>query len=127
RISGTRKGELHMKVARFNSLVCGAWCAAALLAAPAISLAQSSSATVTCKDGTTSTHSGRGACSGHGGIDKSASAASGAASSGGDAAGSAATAAAPAGASTSSSSSTSATVTCKDGTTSTHSGRGACS
>jgi hypothetical protein len=77
-----------MNLAKLNSLVCGALCAAALAAAPAVSLAQaatspaassSSSGPVTCKDGTTSPHGGRGACSGHGGIDKSATAASAAA------------------------------------------------
>jgi hypothetical protein len=70
-----------MNLAKLNGLVCGALCAAALAAAPAVSLAQaattpaassSSSGPVTCKDGTTSAHGGRGACSGHGGINKSA-------------------------------------------------------
>ncbi len=77
-----------MNLAKLNGLVCGALCAAALASAPAVSLAQaattpaassSSSGPVTCKDGTTSPHGGRGACSGHGGIDKSATAASAAA------------------------------------------------
>lgn len=65
---------------------------------------------VTCKDGTISARSGRGACSGHGGIAKKATATAGASSvsAGGASAGAAA-------------------VTCKDGTTSTRSGRGACS
>jgi Protein of unknown function (DUF3761) len=62
-------------------------------------------ATVTCKDGTTAT-GGRGACHGHGGVDKSASSGS---------AKSAPTAAAE----------PEATVTCKDGATS-KGGRGAC-
>jgi len=120
-----------MNLVKFNGLVCGAVLAAALLAAPAMSVAQSSSGPVTCKDGTTSAHGGRGACSGHGGIDKSASGTGGSASSGSAGASSATTAAAPAAApaptASSTSSSTGATVTCKDGTTSTHSGRGACS
>ncbi len=38
-------------------------------------LADTSTAPVTCKDGTTSPKGGRGACSGHGGIDKAATAA----------------------------------------------------
>jgi len=61
--------------------------------------------TVTCKDGTTA-NGGRGACHGHGGVDKTKSG-------GGDAA-AASEPAAPA-----------STVTCKDGTTS-KGGRGAC-
>jgi hypothetical protein len=69
---------------------------------------------VKCKDGTTSAHSGRGACSGHGGVDKSAAAGSGTSA----AAAPAADPAAPAAGSA---------VKCKDGTTSAHSGRGACS
>jgi len=36
--------------------------------------ADAASTPVTCKDGTTSPHGGRGACSGHGGIDKAATA-----------------------------------------------------
>jgi hypothetical protein len=63
-------------------------------------------ASTTCKDGTTSTATGRGACSGHGGVQK-------------------ATTAAPA--ATPAASGTGATYTCKDGTTSTATGRGACS
>lgn len=69
-----------MNLARLNVLICGALCAVALGAAPAVTLAQATaaapaaSAPVKCKDGTTSPHGGRGACRGHGGIDKSASA-----------------------------------------------------
>ena len=55
----------------YGVLVC-----AALLAVPAVSAADTSTQ-VTCKDGTTSPHGGRGACSGHGGIDKTATAAAG--------------------------------------------------
>jgi ABC-type Na+ efflux pump permease subunit len=44
--------------------------ATAILLAPFALRAQN--ATATCKDGTTSTATGRGACSGHGGVDKSA-------------------------------------------------------
>ena len=68
--------------------------------------AQATAATV-CKDGTTSASSGRGACSGHGGVDKSATKASRRAAN------------APKTASV-------AQVTCTDGTTS-KPGRGACS
>lgn len=52
----------------------------ALLCALALSFpmlgnaADAASTPVTCKDGTTSPHGGRGACSGHGGIDKAATA-----------------------------------------------------
>jgi hypothetical protein len=51
----------------FGLLIC-----AALLAMPAVSGAADTSTPVTCKDGSTSPHGGRGACSGHGGIDKAA-------------------------------------------------------
>jgi len=46
----------------------------ALAQAPAGGSTSSSSGPVTCKDGTTSPHGGRGACSGHGGINKAAAA-----------------------------------------------------
>jgi len=121
-----------MRLANPNGLMFGALCAIALGAAPALTLAQASgttpaaSAPVTCKDGTTSPHGGRGACSGHGGIDKSASGASGAASAPAAPA-AAAPAAAPSAPAAASSSSSSGPVTCKDGTTSPHGGRGACS
>ncbi len=49
------------------------------------------SATVICKDGTTSTKTGKGACSHHGGVDKSKSASAGAGASGGTSSGSSAT------------------------------------
>jgi hypothetical protein len=84
-------------------------------------------AEVTCKDGTKS-HGGKGACSGHGGVDKSASkaaaqpaekATSSSKSTSTSTSASASSAAAPAGAAP-------AEVTCKDGTTS-HAGKGACS
>jgi hypothetical protein len=45
--------------------------AALLLAVPALARAADAPATVVCKDGTTS-KGGKGACSGHGGVDKSA-------------------------------------------------------
>jgi hypothetical protein len=105
---------------RLDALTVSAWLAAAMLAAPAFLSAQEASSTpVVCNDGTTSPHGGRGACSGHGGINKSA-----AASTAGAAA--AAPAAAPSAAS-SSSSAGGGPVVCNDGTTSPHGGRGACS
>jgi hypothetical protein len=71
-------------------------------------LAHAATATVTCKDGTSAT-GGRGACRGHGGIDKSATAGS-------------EKSAPPA---AEESAGATATVTCKDGATS-KAGRGAC-
>jgi hypothetical protein len=109
---------------RINGLATGAVLAFALLAAPLVTSAQStSSGPVVCKDGTTSPHGGRGACSGHGGVNKSASASSSSASS------PATTASAPAAApaASPSPSSGSGPVVCNDGTTSPHGGRGACS
>src|SRR5580658_4166008 len=68
-----------MKLAKFNGLICAAAFAAALLGASAGSLAQSTGSSTdstatnpVCNDGTTATHSGRGACSGHGGVNKAA-------------------------------------------------------
>src|SRR5215471_5750131 len=103
-----------------DALTVTAWLAAAMLAAPALLSAQEASSTpVVCNDGTTSPHGGRGACSGHGGINKSAAASAAAAP---------ATAPAPAPAAASSSSSAGGgPVVCNDGTTSPHGGRGACS
>jgi len=82
-------------------------------------------AEVTCKDGTKS-KAGKGACSGHGGVDKSASKSaaeppekSASSSKSKTTSASASSAAAPATAEA-------AEVTCKDGTTS-HAGKGACS
>jgi hypothetical protein len=93
-----------------------------LIAAPlmvfALSLpargADSADAT-TCKDGTTSTASGRGACSGHGGVQKAAKSTAAAAP------------AAPAAAAPATPAASGTPSTCKDGTTSTATGRGACS
>ena len=122
-----------MNLMKLNDPVRGAVLAAVLLVAPLASWAQGTSTTpsgpVTCKDGTTSPHGGRGACSGHGGIDKSATAASSAAGSAAPApaAGAAPAAPAAAAAATSAGGTGSGPVTCKDGTTSPHGGRGACS
>lgn len=43
----------------------------AVVILPAVVLSQSTAPTVTCMDGTTSTATGSGACSSHGGVDKS--------------------------------------------------------
>jgi hypothetical protein len=111
-----------MNVTNSKGRFWGAMLAAALLAAPVVSLAQdtSSSTQVTCMDGTTSPHGGRGACSGHGGINKSASTSTSSTAPAPAASTTPAAAAAPA------STATAATVTCNDGTSS-KGGRGACS
>jgi hypothetical protein len=66
----------------------------------------------TCKDGTTSSATGKGACSGHGGVQKAPTSAGGAATSTSE----------PAAPTTSG-----GATTCKDGTTSSATGKGACS
>ena len=66
----TNKVQL-MRIRDCISQACGLLICAALLAMPAVSGA-ADAIPVTCKDGTTSPHGGRGACSGHGGIDKAA-------------------------------------------------------
>lgn len=68
-------------IGRINcSLAVALAAAVGLTLAPVTGVAQASKSTtasssggVLCKDGTTSAHSGRGACRGHGGIDKSKS------------------------------------------------------
>src|SRR5882672_1403811 len=69
-----------MNIARLKAVMyCAIW-VAAMMAAPAVSTAQDSSAKpVACKDGPTAAHGGRGACSRHGGVNKSGSAGGGAA------------------------------------------------
>ena len=73
-----------MRINKYASFVYGTLAASALLVFPTLSAiaADTSASPVTCKDGTTSPHGGRGSCSGHGGIDKAATkaAAGGAAS-----------------------------------------------
>jgi len=64
-----------MRMRKCASLVFGLLASAALLMLPSTSALADTSSPVTCKDGTTSPHGGRGACSGHGGIDKAATAA----------------------------------------------------
>jgi hypothetical protein len=74
-------------------LLSGMLLAAAIVAWPVTGMTADTSSPVQCKDGTTSPHGGRGACSGHGGIDKAATAAKAAGTSGSS---DAATATAPA-------------------------------
>jgi hypothetical protein len=80
-----------MRIRNYASFVCGTFAVAALLGLPGVNALADTSTPVTCKDGSTSPHGGRGSCSGHGGIDKAATAAA----AGGTATGSA-TPAAPA-------------------------------
>jgi hypothetical protein len=63
-----------MKTSRIWSVVCSTLLAG-MLAYPVVSSAQNATTAPlpTCKDGTTATHAGKGACSHHGGVDKSAS------------------------------------------------------
>lgn len=82
-----RRG-VPMRIRKRASLICGLASAALLMLPGATAFADTSSpgaTPVTCKDGTTSPHGGRGACSGHGGIDKAATAAAAAGSSSGGA------------------------------------------
>jgi hypothetical protein len=69
----------------------------------------------TCKDGTTSAATGKGACSGHGGVQKAAKTTA------------AAAAPAPAAAAPAAPAASGTPKTCTDGTTSTATGKGACS
>lgn len=92
-------------------------------AAPQTDTSTSAASPVMCNDGTTAAHGGRGACSHHGGVNRSASATG---------TGSSTTGSSTTGTSGSSSSGTAASpaaaaVLCNDGTTATHGGRGACS
>lgn len=80
---------------------------------PVDGVAADVSSSVRCNDGTTSPHGGRGACSGHGGIDKAA--ATNPSSS------------APPSTGESTTTANGAPVRCKDGTTAAQGGRGACS
>jgi hypothetical protein len=65
-----------MRIQNPTVSICTAVAAAFVLAlAGSNALADTSGTPVTCKDGSTSPHGGRGACSGHGGIDKAATAA----------------------------------------------------
>src|ERR1700722_806060 len=96
---------------------------AALVAAPLLMLAlavpsvAADPAPTTCKDGTTTTSTGKGTCSGHGGVQKAAKTTTPAAAPAKTA--TPATPATPA--------ATGATTTCSDGTTTTSLGKGTCS
>jgi hypothetical protein len=116
-----------MKLRTSNALVYGALIAT-VLTCPLLSRAADTTdtaAAVLCKDGTTATHSGKGACSHHGGVDKSAAASGSSAGSSGSAATTPAAPSAPA--TPAPSGAAGPPVLCKDGTTATHSGKGACS
>jgi hypothetical protein len=121
-----------MKLRSSSALIYSALLASVLAfpllgsAADTATSATDAAAPVLCKDGTTATHSGKGACSHHGGVNKSgtasaSSSSSGSAASTGSSGSAASTAAAPA------ASAAAGSVLCKDGTTATHSGKGACS
>jgi hypothetical protein len=72
-----------MKIRSYSALIYGALLAG-VLAFPLISSAADTAPTATpvlCKDGTTATHSGRGACSHHGGVNKTGMASTAASSS----------------------------------------------
>jgi hypothetical protein len=75
-----------MRTRNYASLIFGVLASTALLVLPGTSAFADTSSPVTCKDGTTSPHGGRGACSGHGGIDKAATAAAAGGGAGGAAA-----------------------------------------
>ena len=65
-----------MRILNPTASICAAVAAAFVLTlAGSNALADTASTPVTCKDGSTSPKGGRGACSGHGGIDKAATAA----------------------------------------------------
>jgi hypothetical protein len=64
------KGSRHMDIRAQVRFLHGALLAATLVF-PLAHAADTPAQTVLCKDGTTSTHTGRGACSHHGGVDKS--------------------------------------------------------
>jgi hypothetical protein len=97
-----------------NIVVTGFIAAPLLAFAMAMPSFAADPAPTACKDGTTTTSTGKGTCSGHGGVQKAAKAAPAAAA---PAAPAAAPAAPAAG----------ATKTCADGTTSTSTGKGTCS
>src|SRR5262249_15459415 len=115
-------GASDVQIVEGKSVVKG-WCRGSLLLVGLAFLVPrpahgQEAAQVTCKDGTKS-KAGQGACSGHGGVDKSASKSAAEPEKSKSTSASASSAAAPGAAET-------AEVTCKDGTTS-HGGKGACS
>ncbi len=112
-----------MNLTNSRSLVLGMALAAALLTAPLVIAQDASSTTVTCNDGSAS-KGGRGACSGHGGVNKSVPATTTSSSTPAPAAAPAASTAPAAG--TAMTGSAPSMVTCNDGSSS-KGGRGACS
>ena len=107
---------------RTASLTGGAMIAALAFFAPSGAAAQA--AALTCKDGTTSTTTGRGACRGHGGVDKTADTKTAAAPTTKT---SKKKSNAPVIAAAAAAATVPVAITCKDGSTSATSGRGACS
>src|SRR5271167_389529 len=105
---------------------------AGLIAAPLLAWAlampsmAADPAPTTCKDGTTSTSTGKGTCSGHGGVQKAAKTTAPAAAPATAPAAAPAKSAAPAktAAPAAAPAATGATTTCADGTTSTSTGKG---
>jgi hypothetical protein len=117
-----------MKIRSSRTLIYGALLASVFVYPLASSAADPAPSTVLCKDGTTSATSGKGACSHHGGVNKSGAASTSSAASGSS---NGASPTAPpmtrTAAADTAPSANAAPVLCKDGTTSTTSGRGACS
>jgi hypothetical protein len=100
-----------MRTRNYASLIFGVLASTALLVLPGTSAFADTSSPVTCKDGTTSPHGGRGACSGHGGIDKAATAAAASGGAGGAAASGSSKASGTSGAASSSAAPASSTPT----------------
>jgi hypothetical protein len=94
-----------------NITVAGLIAAPLLVFALAMPSLAADPAPTTCKDGTTTTSTGKGTCSGHGGVQKAAK--------------STASTAAPV--KTTTPAASGATTTCSDGTTTTSTGKGTCS
>src|SRR6202044_3003994 len=103
-----------------NMTIAGFIAAPLLMFALAVPSLAADTTTTTCKDGTTSTSTGKGTCSGHGGVQKAARAAAAAPA----AAPATKTPAAP---KTPATPAAGAATTCADGTTSTSTGKGTCS
>src|ERR1700744_4961071 len=79
-----KEGEVEtMTIRHYASFVCGTVAAAVLLVLPGANAFADTSTQVTCKDGSTFPHGGRGAGRGHGGIDKAATAAAAGGTAGG--------------------------------------------
>jgi hypothetical protein len=109
----------------YSALLAGVLAFPLLSGAADTATSTTAAAPVLCNDGTTATHSGRGACSHHGGVNKSGAPSSGNATSGssGSTPANAPTPVAPAPAS----SAAAGAVQCNDGSTAAHGGKGACS